>query len=63
MVHINDSAWRQRERTLRPPELLRLARAPDTAVETCEGDDLLVLLDITEVLVRLGELQPYNTIV
>jgi hypothetical protein len=43
--------------TLSSLELLCLAGASDTTIEPTEGDDLLVLLHVTEIRVSLGELQ------
>lgn len=43
--------------TLGGLELLGLACASDTARETAEGDDLLVLADVRKVGVCLGELK------
>ena len=48
------------ERTLGRLELLRLAGTADTTSKSAERNDLLVLLDITEVGVGLRELEAYT---
>ena len=45
-------------RTLRSPELLCLTGTPNTTVEAGEWYNLLVLLHVTQVPVRLGQLHP-----
>ena len=48
------------KRTLSSLELLRLASTSNTSSETAERNDLLVLLDITQVVVGLGELEAWQ---
>ena len=46
--------------TLSRLELLGLAGTANTTSESSEGDNLLVLLDITKVSVGLGQLETYQ---
>ena len=48
------------QRTLCRLELLGLAGTANTTSETTEGDDLLVLRDVTKVSVGLGQLETYQ---
>ena len=47
-------------RTLGRLELLGLASTADATSEPTEGDDLLVLRDISKVSVGLGQLETYH---
>lgn len=47
-------------RTLSSLELLGLASTTNTTSESSERDDLLVLRNVAEVGVRLGQLETYN---